>query len=690
MDPGHALFEHSRRGHLQEVREELATGVKPDEYFAYDGSTALLAAARGGYGDVVAELLTARADLEVRTDDGSCALLHSVSGGNVVAVAAVLSAGGRLDSVNEDQVTPVLLAAHYGHLEVLRQLLDARADPDYRAPGWGTALDAASGACAELLQARGASRGGPEAAAAAKAGEHFTYGCFDSDGAELAVKSYAGPAAQLPTAGGSGAVPEGPPSSVAARRIAQLARAIGAGFFDTAAAVRKLCDGGAVGTRGLAGVVPQVVIEPPANHATGTATARFLRRRAIGLPPRSLGRTGLQVSPVGFGCHRLEDTAEHHDALTVAIKCGCNFIDVAPNYTDGAAERAVGHVLRNLIAAGDVRRDELVISTKVGNIVGSSLNLESAKTLPGVARVRDDVWHCLEPAWIAGELSRSLDRLGLECVDVLLLHCPEFATKAEGVDMEEVYRRIQGAFLHLEEEVRRGRIMRYGVTAAFYPLRTADPEHLLLERLLTLPPPEHHFQVLQFPLNFAEPQPLWVAHTARRGDGSALDATQGLEAPSLVELARKHGLAILTNRPLDGLYREMRGVLRFVSDVPINGEMQGEDVDALESKLTLACAPSLGDPAESVTEELAAKTIKVLASLDQVDCVLVGMRQAHYVAGIVRLMQLPPLDPKVALNAVKSAHNTISMWFCTATHEADHGTAKDWRLPVRESLVVGG
>jgi len=393
----------------------------------------------------------------------------------------------------------------------------------------------------------------------------------------------------------------------------------------------------------------------------------------------------LQVSPIGFGCHRLEDTAEQRNALTVAVTCGCNLIDVAPNYSDSAAEQAVGEVLHALFQSGKARREELVICTKVGNIVGSGLRLASSRSMEGIAKVRDDVWHCLDPAWIEEELSRSLQRLRLGCVDVLLLHCPEFASRAPDVDMEEVYRRLGRAFGHLEEEVARGRIARYGVTAAFYPLRPTEPEHLLLGRVLELLPANHHFEVIQLPLNFAEPQALLQGHTARNAEGAALDKQQGLTAPPLVELARQHGLAILTNRPLDGLYRELRGVLRFASEAPLNGEMQGEDLDELEAKITALCAPGLGDPEEPITEELAPKTVKVLASLGVADSVLVGMRRVEYVAGIVRLLgQTPPIDAKAALNAVQSAHNAISMWFCmAAAEEADHGTAKDWRLPAR-------
>lgn len=586
-------------------------------------------------------------------------------------------------SVNEDQVSPLLLASHYGHTKVLGLLLDAKADLNYSAPGWGTALDSATGECAAILLQRGAKKDVPvPPAAPPKASEHFGYGSLEGGASAVeALKSFgkdssASAAAAFAAARASSApvsrsetvtVSEASPGPLAMglNRLSQLVRTVGA-----------LCMG-APGLESLRAITGAVA----SDRATADGTERFLRKAVLG-QVKELGQTGLKVSSIGFGCHRLEVSSDHKGALQAALKAGCNLIDVAPNYTDGAAEVAVGEVLAELFAKGALKRDEVVVCTKVGNIVGSALRLDLPKRLQGVAKVRDDVWHCLEPAWIEEEIERSLKRLRLSCVDVLLLHCPEFASKAAGVTMEEVYRRLKKAFQHLELEVQRGRIARYGVTAAFYPLRPMDPEHLLLDEVLKQLPQEHHFQVIQFPLNFAEPYALWAGHTERDAHGVAVDSAKGLEAPALIDFAKQRGVATLTNRPLDGLYREMRGVLRFSSDIPINGEMQGEDVDALEAKLTIQAQGALGDAADPISEELAAKTLKTLSSLKGVDCVLAGMRQERYVAGLVSLhARTPPMSSQVALEAVRRLHDTIAMWFCAATAEADHGTAKDWRLP---------
>lgn len=252
--------------------------------------------------------------------------------------------------------------------------------------------------------------------------------------------------------------------------------------------------------------------------------------------------------------------------------------------------------------------------------------------------------------------------------------------------MNEVNERIQKACEYLETEVTRGRICRYGITAAFYPLRPSDPQHLVLSTILESLPTNHHFQVLQFPLNFAEPQCLWQGQCARSPEGSPLVQEAGL-GPSLTELCKTHGIATLVNRPLDGVYKELAGSLRFCSDVPFGSAMQGEDIDQLEDKLTRVC-PGLGDPNEPVSEELAGKTIRCLAAVDGIDCVLVGMRQPQYVLSVMKAVAQGTVDPEKALNAVKALHNSLGMWFACSAMSNDHGTAKDWRLPVNQKYVA--
>jgi len=67
------------------------------------------------------------------------------------------------------------------------------------------------------------------------------------------------------------------------------------------------------------------------------------RRQDIGIQAhRTLGRTGFQVSDIGFGTGFLTNS----NVLAVALDAGVNYIDTAEHYMNGQAERAVGEVLK--------------------------------------------------------------------------------------------------------------------------------------------------------------------------------------------------------------------------------------------------------------------------------------------------------------------------------------------------------
>lgn len=147
------------------------------------------------------------------------------------------------------------------------------------------------------------------------------------------------------------------------------------------------------------------------------------------------------------------------------------------------------------------------------------------------------------------------------------------------------------------------------------------------------------------------------------------------------------------NRPLDGIYKESHGVLRFSSldcDQRSFSELQLDNCDSLEEKLTalsgLAKQPyNAGDGA---CGKLAAKTVKVLSGLAGVDVVLLGMRQPAYVLGVLPLANgTPQLPAERSRDVLKALHNQLSMWFSTACYESDHGTSKAWRLPVDQKFV---
>src|SRR6201984_1827239 len=84
---------------------------------------------------------------------------------------------------------------------------------------------------------------------------------------------------------------------------------------------------------------------------------------------RPLGRTSLEVTVLGLGCatmggHRIPVTREEAEAIVrAAWAAGVRYVDTAPYYGFGQAERCVGEAMRW------VPRDEWVLSTKVGRLL---------------------------------------------------------------------------------------------------------------------------------------------------------------------------------------------------------------------------------------------------------------------------------------------------------------------------------
>ena len=287
----------------------------------------------------------------------------------------------------------------------------------------------------------------------------------------------------------------------------------------------------------------------------GRATAEGTRARTAKLPAgssRALAATGLTVSAIGFGGYRIDDaTPQHRAALTQALRSGLNLIDTSTNYTDGHSERLVGEVVGHLVEQGELTRSEVVLVSKAGYVQGQNYQLASArkgvgKAFPDMVEYADGLWHCIHPQWLEDQLSRSLERLGVATLDVLLLHNPEYfladATKrGQPLDAarDEFYRRLELAFMYLEGEVAKGRIAYYGVSSNTVAGKPEARDTTDLSRMIaaaeSAAPTGHHFCVLQLPLNLLE--------------SSALFQSGG----SLLEQAHRRGVAVLANRPLNAI-----------------------------------------------------------------------------------------------------------------------------------------
>src|SRR6266403_891166 len=115
---------------------------------------------------------------------------------------------------------------------------------------------------------------------------------------------------------------------------------------------------------------------------------------------RNLGKTGLRVSTLGFGCGNVGGLiirgtpAERERAVARAMDLGVNYFDTAPSYGDGESERNLGQVLKALKA-------RVQVGTKF------RLDPHDLHDIPGA---------------VARSLDQSLKRLAMERVDLFQLH----------------------------------------------------------------------------------------------------------------------------------------------------------------------------------------------------------------------------------------------------------------------------
>lgn len=290
-----------------------------------------------------------------------------------------------------------------------------------------------------------------------------------------------------------------------------------------------------------------------------------------------LGRTGLKTSAVGFGGYRISlAVPQHAAALNRALQCGVNLIDTSTNYADGDSERLVGQVLGKGTQANEVRRDQVIVVSKVGYLQGRNYARSQERKAQGNAFAElveygEGLEHCIHPDFIADQLDRSLRRLNLETIDICLLHNPEYYltwARKQGRDLQtgrqEYYRRIENAFAHLEREVARGRIRWYGVSSNTFPDPAEGAEFTSLTEILEAAArvsQEHHMGIIELPLNLLE-------------NGAVLQANQP-DGQSVLELAHARQIGVLINRPLNAFAGQR---LLRLSEVPDSGDYSTPEI----------------------------------------------------------------------------------------------------------------
>ena len=348
------------------------------------------------------------------------------------------------------------------------------------------------------------------------------------------------------------------------------------------------------------------------DRATSEATAAYQQRFSTTLSPAHFRPSlGLQFSSIGFGTYLGEaddlTDAQYEDAIDLALASGCNVVDTAINYRHQRSERAIGRVLASLDATGRVGRSEVIVATKGGYLAFDSVlpvdprtYIEETVIRSGLASSDDIVeWNCIAPRYLDAQVEKSLQNLGLACLDIYYLHNPE--TQLQKWSRQEFSRRIEAAFAVLEEKVALGKLCYYGTatwngyrqpnTARDY-LSLAD----LVESAQRVGGQGHHFKVVQLPYNLAMPEAL-TKHTQMVGKtytsflAAAHDLNMTVMASATIlqgKLARQ--LPAFIHEALSGLTTDAQRAIQFARSTPgITTALVGmKSAPHVEQNLTLA------------------------------------------------------------------------------------------------------
>ncbi len=207
---------------------------------------------------------------------------------------------------------------------------------------------------------------------------------------------------------------------------------------------------------------------------------------------RSLGRTGVMVSPLCLGAMNFGEPTSAEESLRIinrALEAGINFIDTADVYQRGESERIVGRALKE-----NGKRDQVVLATKVHGGMGDGPNDRG-----------DSRYHIMRAC------EDSLRRLRTDRIDLYQLHRPPLT-----IPQDEVLR----AF---DDLVRAGKVVYIGCST--------HPAWMVMEAL-AISAREHLARYVseQPPYNLLD----------RRIENE------------LIPLCQKYGLAILPWSPLAG------------------------------------------------------------------------------------------------------------------------------------------
>ena len=185
---------------------------------------------------------------------------------------------------------------------------------------------------------------------------------------------------------------------------------------------------------------------------------------------RRLGKTQLELTTIGIGTWAIgggdwsfgwgdQDEKEAVAGIHKGIELGVNWIDTAAIYGDGASEVLVGKALREMPGS-----ERPLVATKCGRIMQEDATVKGCLTKESVVR----------------ECEASLQRLGVECIDLYQIHWPD-----PDEDIEEAWSAM--AEMKKEGKVREIGVSNHGVIQmerlrSIHPIASLQPPYSMLNR----------------------------------------------------------------------------------------------------------------------------------------------------------------------------------------------------------------
>ena len=351
-------------------------------------------------------------------------------------------------------------------------------------------------------------------------------------------------------------------------------------------------------TRATATATTPLLVGRATAKGTTRHADRYAERRGEGFH-RPFERA-LRISALGVGTYLGEcddaDDSRYDVVARAALERGINFLDTAINYRCQRSERVVGRAVRAAIASGVVTREEVVVCTKGGYIPLEGHPPASREEYHALVEreyfatgivAPDDVVadaHSIGPGFLADQVRRSRENLGLETIDVYYLHNPE--QQLDAIKPAELFDRLREAFATLEARCDAGDIGRYGCATwnGFRAARGARG-HLELAEVVAaardVGGEDHRFRVVQLPINLAMPEAVRLSTQRVRGrDMPFLHAAAELGI-SVVASAPLLQAQLATSLPpqmreaLPGFSTDAQRALSFVTELPVSVALVG-------------------------------------------------------------------------------------------------------------------